>query len=534
MTRRFGAGLALLAVLAGAGASAGQAKPGPAAPAKMDPSDAFFAKGVIPQLRIKLSPQAEASLRAEPRKFVEGALVEDGTTTYENVRVKLKGAAGSFRPYDNLPAFTIRIAKGKPEFHGLEKFHLNNSVQDESYMSELLCSQLSREAGLPAARATHARVWVNDRHLGFYGLKEGFDEEFLKRNFPAAKGKGNLYDGGFLQDIDAPLERDEGDGPDDKADLKALLEACREPDAARRRGLIAERLDVEAFLNFVALELMMCHWDGYARNKNNYRIYFRPDTKKAVFLPHGMDQMFGDTNFPVFEVPGTIVSSAVLQNPEWGGKYRKRVRELIPSFAPDKLHAKVDAAAARVRAVLTAMDANRARHVDGRIQEFRARLNDRQKSIRAQLPPEPISFGKQNWAPIGDWEPAPEGDAKLEKKEISGRPLLMIETGPSRTCTASFRTKVRLTKGIYKLEAKVRTVNVKGISDGKGLGAGLRIDGLDRQNTNALAGTSEWRTLAYPFQVLEDAKDVELIAELRGTAGVVAFDAASFKLVKVR
>jgi hypothetical protein len=247
-----------------------------------------------------------------------------------------------------------------------------------------------------------------------------------------------------------------------------------------------------------------------------------------------MDQMFGDTNFPVFEVPGTIVTSAVLQNPEWAGKYRKRVKEILPLFAPEKLHARVDAAAARVRAALTAMDANRARHVDGRIQEFKARLNDRQRSIRAQLPPEPIAFGKQNWAAIADWEPAPEGDAKLEKKELSGRSLLMIETGPSKTCTASFRTKVRLAKGVYKLEAKVRTVNVKGISDGKGAGAGLRINGLDRQNSNAMAGTSEWRTLAYPFQVFEETKDVELIAELRGTAGVVAFDAASFKLVKVK
>lgn len=530
--RRFGAGVALLAVLSAAQPGSGQAaKP---AAGEVDPSNDFFAKGVIPELRIKLSPEAERSLRAEPRKFVECTFVENGTTTFEGVRIKLKGAAGSFRAYDDRPALTLKIGKGKPEFHGLDKFHLNNSVQDESYVSELICSQLCRDAGLPAARATHARVWLNDRHLGFYGLKEGFDEEFLERNFPATQGKGALYDGGFLQDIDAALERDEGEGPDDKADLKALLAACREPDAARRWAAVAQRLDVDAFLNFVAMELMLCHWDGYARNKNNYRVFFRGDTKKAVFLPHGMDQMFGDPNFPVFEVPGTIVSSAVLQNPEWAAKYRKRVKELLPMFAADKLHARVDAAAQRIRAALSAIDAGRARHVDGRIQEFKGRLNDRQKNIRAQLPPEPIAFGKQNWALVGDWEPFPEGDAKLEKKEISGRPLLMIETGPSKTCTASFRTKVRLPKGVYRLEAKVRTVNVKGLNDGKGTGAGLCLVGADRQNTNALVGTSEWRVLAYPFQVAEEARDLELVAELRGTAGGAVFDATSMKLVKLK
>jgi hypothetical protein len=534
---RRGVGAALATLLALAGPAFAQAtKPASPKPAadKVDPSDEFFGKGVIPQMRIRLSPEAERSLRTEPRKFVACVVVEDGTTTYEGARVKLKGAAGSFRNYDDRPALTVKIGKGKPDFHGLEKFHLNNSVQDESYLSELLCSQLCREAGLPAARATHARVWLNDRDLGFYGLKEGFDEEFLERNYPAAKGKGNLYDGGFLQDIDAPLERDEGEGPDDKADLKALLEACREPDEARRWERIAERLDVDAFLNFVALELLMGHWDGYARNKNNYRIYFRDDTKKAVFLPHGMDQMFGDPNFPVFEVPPTIVTSAVLRNPAWSEQYRKRVKELLPAFAPEKLHAKVDAAARRVRAALAAMDANRAKYVEGRIQEFRDRLNDRQRNVRAQMPPEALTFGKQNWALVGDWEPAPQGDAKLEKKEVSGRSLLLIETGPSKTCDASFRTRVRLGKGAYRLEARVRTVNVKGLNDGRGAGAGLRLGDVDRQSTNAMAGTSEWRTLAFPFQVVEEKKDVELVAELRGSAGTAAFDATSLKLVKVK
>jgi hypothetical protein len=509
-------------------------KPAPAAPAKVDPSEEFFSRGQIPHLRLRLTKEAEQSLRAEPRKYVECTLIEDGMVPYEGTRVKLKGAAGSFRPLDSLPAFTLNMGKGKPEFHGLDKFHLNNSVQDESYLSEWLSSQLCREAGLPAARATHARVWLNDRDLGFYVLKEGFNEDFLRRHFPAALGKGNLYDGGFLQDIDAGLERDEGEGPDDKADLKALLAACREGDATRRGALIAERLDVDAFLNFVALELMMCHWDGYAQNKNNYRLYFRGDTKKAVFFPHGMDQMFGDPNYSVFHVPGTIVSSAVLQNPAWVAKYRQRVRELLPLFAPDKLHAKLDAGLQRIRPVLVAMDKNRAQYVEDRVRDFKNRVNDRQRNIRGQLPPEAIVFGKQAWVRIDGWEPNPEGDAKLEKKDVGGRLLLVIETGPSKNCVASFRTKVRLAKGNYLLEAKVRPVNVKGLSDGKGAGAGVRVASADRQNVNKAVGTGDWQTVAYPFQVTEASGDVELVAELRSTAGGAIFDASSIRLVRLK
>jgi len=507
----------------------------PAVPAKVHPSDEFFAKGPIPQLRIRLTKEEEQKLRANQRAYVLCTLIEDGKTTYEGVRVKLKGAAGSFRNLDDRPAFTLNMGKGKPEFHGLDKFHLNNSVQDESYMSEMLCSQLCRDAGLPAARATHARVWLNDRDLGFYGLKEGFNEDFIKANFPGTEGKGNLYDGGFLQDIDANLERDEGEGADDKADLKALLAAAREPDVTKRATLLAERLDIDAFINFMALELMMCHWDGYTNNKNNYRIYFHVTTKKAVFIPHGMDQMFGDANFPVFNVPGTILPGAVLNVPEWKVKYQKRVRELLPMFAPDKLHARIDAAHKRIRPIVAAtISEDRAKQLDDRIRDFRGRLNGRQAAISAQMPAMPLAFGKENWVAVEGWAAKPEGDAKLETKVVAGRTMMAIETGPSKNCVASYRAKVLLEKGRYRLEGKVRTTSVKIINDNKGAGAGLRLGHADRGNSNRAVGTAGWSAVGHIFEITEPQREVELVAELRSTGGAAVFDGGAMRVVKLK
>jgi hypothetical protein len=34
----------------------------------------------------------------------------------------------------------------------MEKFHLNNSVQDPTFMTELICGELFRQAGVPAPR----------------------------------------------------------------------------------------------------------------------------------------------------------------------------------------------------------------------------------------------------------------------------------------------------------------------------------------------------------------------------------------------
>jgi hypothetical protein len=180
----------------------------------------------------------------------------------------------------------------------------------------------------------HARLRLNGRDAGLYVLKEGFDKKFLARHFIAAEG--NLYDGGFCQEIDGDLERDEGQGPDDHADLRALRDACQAPDTELRWKQLDQLLDVDAFLAFTALELMTCHWDGYCLNRNNYRLYFDPTSHQAHFFPHGMDQMFGDPGASILEWPGALVAAAVMQNPEWRTRYRQRLRALLPSMVAER------------------------------------------------------------------------------------------------------------------------------------------------------------------------------------------------------
>src|SRR5258706_82512 len=196
------------------------------AAAAADPSDAFFKKGEIPRLKLELAPEELEKLRANPREWVHCRVRENEKTVYESVSVKLKGSAGSFREIDDKPALTLKMDRDDDaaRFHGLAKFHLNNSVQDDTYLREWVGSELFRAAGVATPRVTHARVWINDRDVGLYVLKEGFDKLLLKRSFKEAAG--NLYDGGFCQDLDADLNKECGKGPDDRADLKALRAAC--------------------------------------------------------------------------------------------------------------------------------------------------------------------------------------------------------------------------------------------------------------------------------------------------------------------
>lgn len=497
---------------------------------KVDPTDEFFKQGVIPEIRITLTQKEEQQLRRDLRRYVDVTFTENNETKYKQVKMKLKGAAGSFRELDDRPALTLSMRKKGERFHGLDKFHLNNSVQDESYLNELIASQLCHEAGVPAARTSHARVWLNGRDLGFYVVKEGMDEDFLKRHYK--HHKGNFYEGGFCADIDAPLEKEFGDGPDDRSDLQALIAACREGDQAKRWKLIEEKVAIDEFISFTAMELMMCHWDGYCQNKNNYRLYFRPNDNKVCFLPHGMDQMFGDVNFSVFHVPGSMVANAVLQNPAVQTQYRQRVRELLPLFATDKLHAKIDAAHARLRPVLATINEDRARQFDGRVQDFKNRVAGRAQAIKSQFPPEPIAFNAEGWSLIEDWVPKPQGDAKLELKESEGKQVLSFTPGPSNQTQASFRTKVRLARDRYRFEAKVKTRDVVAAPEEKGFGAGVRLSGGSRKNN--VTGTTDWQTVSYEFEITQDLQEIELVVELRCSAGSAEFDQASLRIYKVK
>ncbi len=497
---------------------------------KVDPTDEFFKQGVIPEIRITLTQKEEQQLRRDLRRYVDVTFTENNETKYKQVKMKLKGAAGSFRELDDRPALTLSMRKKGERFHGLDKFHLNNSVQDESYLNELIAAQLCQEAGVPAARTSHARVWLNGRDLGFYVLKEGMDEDFLKRHYK--QHKGNFYEGGFCADIDAPLEKEFGDGPDDRSDLQALIAACREGDQAKRWKLIEEKVAIDAFINFTAMELMMCHWDGYCQNKNNYRLYFRPSDSKVCFLPHGMDQMFGDVNFSVFHVPGSMVANAVLQNPAVQTQYRQRVRELLPLFATDKLHGKIDAAHARLRPVLASINEDRARQFDGRVQDFKNRVAGRAQAIKSQFPPEPIAFNAEGWSLIEDWAPKPQGDAKLELKESDGKQVLSFTPGPSNQTQASFRSKVRLARDRYRFDAKVKTRDVVAAPEDKGFGAGLRLSGGSRKNN--VTGTTDWQTVSHEFEISQDLQEIELVVELRSSAGSAEFDQASLRIYKVK
>lgn len=511
---------------------------------KADPSGEFFNSGFIPHLKIEFKKADWDALRRNDREYVR-CVVREGTNVWEEVGVHNKGAAGSRRDITDTPALTLNFDKfiDGQKFYGLDKFHLNNSVQDGSRLCEAVCAKLFHDAGVPASRVTHARVTFNGKELGLYVLKEGFDKTFLRRHFKNAKG--NLYDGGFLREIDQALERTSGTG-DVKgyADLKALVAAARDPDPTNRFAQIEKLLALDQFIDLMALEVFTWHWDGYAFKHNNYRVYHDPDADKLHFFPHGMDQMFWDPNGGLQPNMEGLVANALIKTPQGRRLYRQRFASLMTNVCTaEKITNHIALLQSRLQPALAAHNKDAARAQAGAANHLRNQILARIDFLTRELDkpePKPLVFDAGGVAALTGWDTPKNQNlppAVLDRvTDGDGRKTLHIGAVPGERCVGSWRTRVLLEAGDYVMEGRVRTAGVVPLLadavQNKGVGAGIRVSKPKAERPNQAIGDLPWQTLTYEFHVPAGPDEVTLICELRATAGEAWFDLESLKLRK--
>lgn len=351
-------------------------------------SEAFFKSPKVLEIAIEIDKKNLEALRREPRKYAK-ATFKVGDKVYPNVGIHVKGAAGSFRGIDDKPGLTINMDKYDEEalFFGMDKWHLANSLQDPSYVSELICGELFRAAGVPASRVSHAIVTINGRKCGLYYIKEGYDKYFLRHNFK--ESDGNFYDGGFLREIDQPLQLLSSRADvKDRSDLKALAAAAREANPQLRMEKLEKILDMDKFISYLVLESITWDWDGYPMNRNNYRIYHDKKKDKLVFIPSGMDQMFGNPGGPL--IPGFqgMVAAAVINSPEGRKRYYARMAEINRDVIDlDKMNKQLDEVLAVIQPALTAINKGAGGDLPNQVNRIKQSMAQRAKSIEQQLKP---------------------------------------------------------------------------------------------------------------------------------------------------
>ncbi len=497
---------------------------------KKDPSNALFATNApILTFAIQVSSNELAALKKADRSYVRGTITV-GTNVFHDVGVHLKGN-GSFRPLAEKPSFVTKFDRYVPDqkFFGETKIALNNASQDGTYLAEFMGNAMFRDAGVPASRITHARVKFNDRDLGLYVLVEMHNKEFLKRWF--GNSRGSLYEA-YLADIDSPMDQDNGE---DKShtDRKRFADVLKIPDPAQRWMKLPEVMDVDRYVSHLVCEIFTSHTDGYAMNRNNYRIYHNPDTDKFTFIGHGVDWAFQNTGVSIKPPENSLVTKAVLSVPEGRALFKNRFGTLFTNiFQLAVMTNRVNAAVARLLA--HTQNTNEAKDFLRYGDEMNKRVVARWQYITNKFygpPPIQLAFDSAGVARLRGWSKATEKNSKpaLHERGVEGsRHVLHISAtnGPS---IASWRTRVALEPGQYIFEGDVRGVGIFAHTNQNDLGAGLRISGGHRTN-DFILGDTPWSRLRYNFTVATE--EVELVCELRAKEGDAWFDEDSLRVLR--
>ena len=140
-------------------------------------SDVLYEEDTLQEFYLYLSDSALQSLQSSPYEYTEASLTWRGRS-YGPIGIRTKGE-NSWRPFRQKSSFKLdfnRYADGPDRFLGLKGLTFNAMNEDYSMMHERVAYKVYREAGVPAARAHHAIVYVNDELYGLFVMMDSIDD----------------------------------------------------------------------------------------------------------------------------------------------------------------------------------------------------------------------------------------------------------------------------------------------------------------------------------------------------------------------
>lgn len=273
-----------------------------------------FNQDVLASIRITIHPDTFALLMSQEnwgndREFPASFQYQSGATveTVQNIGFRLRGntsLAAAKKPFKvSFNTYTQGV-----KWKGLEKLNLNAHHNDPAHFRAKLCWDLIRDADLPGSRTSFIKLYINNEYRGLYTNVEHIDEEFVKLYINGI-GRGNLYKCLYPADLkfisynaDAyklesngrrNYEQKINDFADDYRDLAELIRVINLSPIDNLTCDLEEIFNVDRYLRYAALDVLLGNWDGYAFNKNNFYLYKNELTGLFEYLPYDLDNTFG-------------------------------------------------------------------------------------------------------------------------------------------------------------------------------------------------------------------------------------------------
>ena len=185
---------------------------------------------------------------------------------------------------------------------GYRTLNFLNANQDPTLMRTVLSMHIARQY-IAAPKTNFVRVVINGENWGVYANAQQFNKEFVADNFGTTKGarwkvpQGGGTGGGFgYQGDDASRYNRtfQIKSKDEPEAWSALIDLVKTLDATPVESLeaaLASRLDIEAYLRFLALDNVLASGDAFFQRASDYSLYRHPDGR-FHFVFHDANEMF--------------------------------------------------------------------------------------------------------------------------------------------------------------------------------------------------------------------------------------------------
>jgi spore coat protein CotH len=289
-------------------------------------------------------------------------------------------------------------------FFGMSKLNLNNDAFDPSHMREALAYDVFRRAGVPAPRTAFARVFITvpgtyaRQYLGVFTVVEQIDRTFFEDRWRRQVGllvkPANLKGMPYFGENWASYQRQYGSriqpNPGDAAQFIALVKLLNQASDEEFTRRVGDYLDVDAFLRFLACEVVLVNTDSPLATSRNYWMTIHPGTRKIVWVPWDMNMAFAgfkpsDANLSLHNptVAGAFpLAERILASREMAAKYDQIVHEIVTT---NFTVARIEQQMAAIESVIGDAAAAEPHPIASNAPPLREFVSDRVQSVTEQL-----------------------------------------------------------------------------------------------------------------------------------------------------
>ena len=275
------------------------------------PANEFYRTDVVPRIDITIPADSLAAIFANVTSDYEYhasfAYTAPGyTVSGVEVGLRLRGNTSRTSGKKSFKISFNSFISGT-RLEGVKELNLNGEHNDPSIMRARIAWELAQDAGMPAPRVNHVRLFINGQPYGLYANIEHLNDDFVEHRF--ARDAGNLYKCLWPADL-ANLGTDPNsyklmsggrqvyelktnETLDDYSGLARFVTALHATTSTQALCALDSVFNVNSYLKWLAWEVTTGHWDNHSFNKNNFYLYEDPASGLMEFISYDADNTFG-------------------------------------------------------------------------------------------------------------------------------------------------------------------------------------------------------------------------------------------------